>query len=74
MLKLDPEQIMHLRDHCPTKAHVETYVKEVGGEWFGNNGETFNETLSFVVKQRGGEMEELSGSVDDEELGVTAEH
>lgn len=70
MLKMDPEQILHLRDNCPTKAHVEAYVREQTGEWFFNNGETFNETLKYVVKQRGGEMEELKAAVEDGELGV----
>ncbi|KAK5166244.1 uncharacterized protein LTR77_008505 [Saxophila tyrrhenica] len=70
MLKLDPEQILHLRDHCPLKAQVEAYVKEVAGEWFINNGETFNETLAHVVRQRGGEMEELGAAVEEGEMGV----
>lgn len=72
MMKLDPAQTLHLRDHCPLRAQVEAYVKSVGGEWFGNNGETFSETLAFVVKQRGGEMEELRAAVEDGELGVVA--
>ena len=69
-MKLDPEQILHLRDFCPLKAQVESYVKEVGGEWFANNGETFSETLAFVVRQRGGDFEELRVAVEDEEEGV----
>lgn len=70
MMKLDPEQVLHLRDFCPLKAQVESYVKEVGAEWFGNNGETFCETLGFVVRQRGGEMEELRAMVEDGEMGL----
>lgn len=69
MMKLDPEQILFLRDHCPLKRQVEVYVKEVG-EWFGNNGETFSETLAFVIRQRGGDVEELKGAVEDGEAGV----
>ena len=70
MMKLDPEQILHLRDFCPLKAQVESYVKEVAGEWFGNNGETFSETSAFVVRQRGGDWEELRAAVEDGEVGV----
>ena len=40
------------------------------GEWFGNNGETFSETLGFVVRQRGGDMQELKSAVEDEEAGI----
>ena len=70
MMKLDPEQILHLQDSCPLKAQVESYVKEVGGEWFVNNGETFSETLAFVIRQRGGDMEELRAAVEDGEIGI----
>jgi hypothetical protein len=70
MMKLDPEQVLHLRDFCPLKAQVEAYVKDFGAEWFGNNGETFCETLGFVVRQRGGENEELRAMVEDGEMGV----
>lgn len=70
MMKLDPEQILHLRDSCPLKVQVETYVKGVAGEWFSNNGETFSETLAFVVKQRGDDWEELRAAVEDGEVGI----
>ena len=70
MVKLSPEQILHLKDQCPLKVQVEGYVKEVVGEWFINNGETFSETLAFVVKQRGGDMEEMRLGVEDGEAGV----
>jgi hypothetical protein len=71
MMKLDPEQILYLRDSCPTKASVEVFVKEVGGEWFANNGETCSETLAFVVRQRGGGVvEEVRQAVEEGEMGV----
>ncbi|KAK4501372.1 hypothetical protein PRZ48_007180 [Zasmidium cellare] len=69
MMKLDPEQILYLKDHCPTKAQVEVHVRGLG-DWFVNNGETFSETLGFVVKQRGGDAEELKAAVEDGEYGV----
>lgn len=70
MMKLDPAQILHLRDFCPLKAQVESYVKAVAGEWFSNNGETLSETLMFVSKQRGQSWEELRAAVEDGEAGV----
>lgn len=72
MMKMDPEQILHLKDHCPLKSHVEAYVKGIG-EWFVNNGETFSETLAFVVRQRGSDMEELKAALEDGEAGVAME-
>ena len=68
-MKLDPEQIVYLKDDFPTKAQVEVHVRGLG-DWFVNNGETFSETLGFVVKQRNGDMEELKAAVEDGELGV----
>ena len=73
MMKMDPEQILHLRESCPLKAQVENYVKQVAGEWFANNGQTFSETLAFVIKQRGGDMEELRAAVEDEEMGIVGD-
>jgi hypothetical protein len=69
MMKLDPEQILFLREHCPSKSLVEVYVKELG-EWFGNNGETFSETMGFVLRQRGGDMEEVKVGIEEGEVGV----
>ncbi|KAK5134912.1 hypothetical protein LTR08_006002 [Meristemomyces frigidus] len=72
MMKLDPEQLLLLRDRCQLKAQVEAYVRgfEGGGEWFTNNGETFSETLAFVIKQRGGEMVAFKDGVGACEMGV----
>ncbi|KXL50768.1 hypothetical protein M433DRAFT_61134 [Acidomyces richmondensis BFW] len=72
MMKLDPEQILFLRDQCPLKAQVEAYVRTMfeGGEWFVNNGETFSETLGHVVRQRGGDFQALKIAVEDGEMGI----
>ena len=43
MLKLDPGQILWLRENAPTKSQVEMFVRELG-EWFENNGETWGQT------------------------------
>lgn len=69
MMKLDPEQILYLRDHCPLKAQVDTHVRGLG-DWFVNNGETFSETMGFVVRQRGGDLETLKLAMEDGEAGV----
>jgi len=72
MMKLDPAQILFLRDQCPLKAQVEAYVRMTfeGGEWFLNNGETFSETLGHVVRQRGGDFQSLKIAVEDGEMGI----
>jgi len=71
-MKLDPEQLLYLRDNCHLKAQVESHVRGLG-EYFGNNGETFSETLGFVVKQRGCDLEVLRHAVEDGEVGVALE-
>ncbi|KAK5107081.1 hypothetical protein LTR62_001865 [Meristemomyces frigidus] len=73
MMKLSPAQILLLRDRCPLKAQVESFVRtevDQGEGWFGENGETFCETLWSVVKGRGGEVEEVKAGVGVGELGV----
>lgn len=72
MLKLDPEQILWLRDNASSKCEVETYVKSIG-EWFDNNGETFGQTLEHVLRERGICAMEFSGSIDAGETGIIAE-
>lgn len=69
MMKLNPEQVLFLQDHCPVRADVEMHVRGLG-EWFVNNGETFSETLAVVVRQRGGDSEDLKAAIEDGEYGV----
>ena len=73
MLKLDPEQILYLKDNCPFKMQVESYTQNLG-EWFTNNGETFCQTLAHVVAQRGEEPEEIREAVRDGALGIAVGH
>ena len=68
-MKLNPEQILYLRDSAPLKSQVELYVANLG-EWFNNNGETFSETLAYVLKQRGQDLQEMKDAVEDGELGI----
>jgi len=70
MMKLNPEQILFLRDRCLVKSEVEAYLREHCGDWFVNNGETLSETVGFVVKQRGGEMEAMKLAIEGGEMGV----
>ena len=69
MLKLDPEQIMWLKENAPLKGQVEMYVKGLG-DWFENNGETWGQTLEWVLDERGEDAREILGAVADGDLGV----
>lgn len=69
MMKLDPGQILLLKEQFPLKSQVEAYVATLG-EYFVNNGETFSETLGFVIRQRGDDMDELKAAIEDEEAGI----
>ncbi|MCJ1307238.1 hypothetical protein MMC25_000884 [Agyrium rufum] len=75
MMKLDPGQILWLKDNAPMKYMVETFVRGLG-EWFDNNGETFGETANMVVMERddlemshGGYIG-LQETVDTGDMGV----
>ncbi|THC94582.1 hypothetical protein EYZ11_005942 [Aspergillus tanneri] len=69
MMKLDPGQIVWLRKHAPLKEHVEMYVHSLG-EWFRDNGETFGDTLEWVMNERGDDVEEFRASIEDRDLGI----
>lgn len=70
MLKLDPAQVLWLKDNAAaSKALVEGFVKGLG-EWFENNGETFAQTLEFVLGRRGVDEVEFAEAVREGELGV----
>ncbi|KAH7074702.1 hypothetical protein BKA63DRAFT_513539 [Paraphoma chrysanthemicola] len=69
MLKLDPEQIMWLKDNAPLKGMVEGYVRSLG-EWFENNGETWIQTLEWVLNERGEDVNAFECAIRDGDLGV----
>jgi hypothetical protein len=69
MLKLDPGQILWLRDHALLKEQVEEYVWSLG-EWFRDNGETFGDTLEYVMGQRGLDIREVRSAVADRDMGI----
>jgi hypothetical protein len=72
MLKLDPEQIIWLKENAPLKGMVESYVKGLG-EWFENNGETWGQTLEWVLRERGADVGELIAGIAEGDLGVAVE-
>ena len=69
MLKLDPGQIMWLKENAPLKGMVEAYVKGLG-EWFENNGETFGQTLDWVLNARGVDEDDLREAIVEQEMGL----
>ncbi|KAJ5787686.1 hypothetical protein N7457_002676 [Penicillium paradoxum] len=69
MLKLDPGQIIWLRDHALLKEQVEEYIWSLG-EWFRDNGETFGDTLEYVMNERGIEVLEFRSAVTNRDMGI----
>ncbi|KAL4972567.1 hypothetical protein BDW66DRAFT_143900 [Aspergillus desertorum] len=69
MMKLDPGQVLWLREHCPLKEQVETFVLALG-DWFRDNGETFGDTLEWVMNERGEDIEEFRVAIAKRELGI----
>ncbi|KAL5121744.1 hypothetical protein ACEQ8H_000431 [Pleosporales sp. CAS-2024a] len=72
MLKLDPEQIMWLKENAPLKGMVEGYVRSLG-DWFENNGETWVPTLEWVLNQRGQDVAEFMSAIAHGEMGVAVQ-
>ncbi|KAL4802777.1 Brix domain-containing protein [Aspergillus unguis] len=72
MMKLDPGQVLWLREHCPLKEQVEAFVLSLG-DWFRENGETFGETLEWVMQERGEDVEEFRIAVLERDLGIAWE-
>lgn len=78
-LKLDPGQILWLKENAPRKGMVEDYVRALSephagshgaGNWFCNNGETWVQTLEFVLGERGEDVDTFSEGVTEGVLGV----
>ncbi|KAF2854402.1 hypothetical protein T440DRAFT_496508 [Plenodomus tracheiphilus IPT5] len=74
-LKLDPEQILWLKENAPLKGMVEAYVRTLGensdgSNWFSNNGETWVQTLEFVLGERGEGVGEFVSAVGAGGLGI----
>ncbi|PWY86902.1 Brix-domain-containing protein [Aspergillus heteromorphus CBS 117.55] len=69
MMKLDPGQVLWLRERAPLKEQVEVYIRSFG-DWFRDNGETFSDTLEWVMKERGDDIEGFRSAIADRETGV----
>ncbi|KAE8152423.1 Brix domain-containing protein [Aspergillus avenaceus] len=69
MMKLDPGQVLWLREHASLKEQVEAFVHSMG-EWFRDNGETFGDTLEWVLNERGDDIEEFRSAIADREVGI----
>jgi hypothetical protein len=72
MLKLDPEQILWLKENALLKREVEAFVK-FQGDWFDNNGETWGQTLEYVLGMRGEDVEAFKAAVKNGDMGVALE-
>jgi hypothetical protein len=80
MLKLTPQQILHLYEHTFTKIQVEAYVQEISSysdnnvytnpQWFHNNGETLGETIQHVLHERGVDVQDFEYDVGEGWYGV----
>lgn len=69
MMKLDPGQVLWLREYAPMKEQVEVFVQSLG-EWFRDNGETFGDTLEWVMAERGEDVGEFRAAIAGREVGV----
>lgn len=69
MLKLDPGQVLWLRENAQLKEQVERYIRSLG-DWFDNNGETLGQTVEWVLAERGEDKADFRDSIADGELGV----
>lgn len=70
MLKLCPDQILWLKENAPLKGMVESYVRSLGDYWFENNGETWGQTLEWVLDERGEDAGEFREAIGQGELGI----
>lgn len=68
MQKLDPGQIIWLKENAPLKGMVESYINGKG-DWFKNNGETFGQTLEWVLQERDEDVAEIRAAIMEEVMG-----
>jgi hypothetical protein len=70
LMKLDPEQVLWLRENACPNMQVLDHVAPVGEEWFMNNGETFAQTFEAVMVDRGEDVREIRERIARGELGI----
>ena len=56
--------------HSTYEDRVRIFVNRGGVDWFNNNGQTFGETMQFVMNERGEVMEALRQDVEEGIIGV----
>lgn len=73
MMKMEPSQVLWLKENAPLKVMVQDFLARSFGEWFENNGETFGQTLEWVLEQRGELVEEVKDGIEHRCLGIIRE-
>lgn len=68
-MKLDPEQVLWLREHAPLKGMVLGCVRLLGA-WFDNNGATLGQTVEWVLEERGVGVGAFGDAVAEGSAGV----
>ncbi|KAF1362034.1 hypothetical protein EJ07DRAFT_109299 [Lizonia empirigonia] len=68
-VKLDPEQVLWLREHAPLKGMVQGCVRLLGA-WFENNGGTLGQTVEWVLEERGECVGAFGDAVREARAGV----
>ena len=68
-MKLDPEQVLWLKENAPLKGMVEGYVRLLGS-WFENNGATLGQTIDWVLDERGESVADFAEDVEEGRAGV----
>jgi hypothetical protein len=68
-MKLDPEQVLWLKENAPLKGMVEGYVRLLGS-WFENNGATVGQTVVWVLDERGESVVEFAERIGEGGMGV----
>lgn len=70
LMKLDPEQVLWLREEVYMNVQVPPHVAPLGEEWFVNNGETFAQTFETVMADRGEDAQEIRERIARGDLGI----
>jgi hypothetical protein len=70
LMKLDPEQVLWLKEHTYLNMQVSDEVAPLGEDWFINNGETFAQTFEMVMADRGEDALEIRERIARGDLGI----
>jgi hypothetical protein len=70
LMKLDPEQVLWLRENAYLDVQVSDEVAPLGEDWFIDNGETFSQTFDMVMADRGEDALEIRERIARGDLGI----